>query len=413
MQRREFLTSGSALAGAGLLAPATLQATVPAPGAQRVLSAVDFGVRGDGRADDSAGLQAAVDTAFSADGTMLHIPPGTYRLSRTLRLRFTKPLTRQGGILASGARLLSTIADGSPVVEILSESTVRYLVIEGLSVEGSGKEGVGIKISCEEFGRYIYNFCLRDLVVQNCGGDGCTIAGNIFEGQIINCYFRDNRGSGAVFAHGDPGGILSAIHVIGCVFGQNRDNGVIMLRGCNDVGFHGCYFLLNHNFGLLARSGCTMLSHCGFENNHDKAGSFAAGDAGMWLQGSSTLIGCTAYSIRYQNRLLRAYISGQLTMIGCTGSGGGAATMAGLARLDGAASATATLMGCRGSVQTDRGFEALTIGGAGEGIRFGADWSSRYLPKLGDYSLWVDAAGRLRIKKGRPDRDQDGTLVGA
>ena len=417
MQRRDLLAWGGAVMGgmaigAGFPATAPVRAAAP-DGPQHLLSAADFGARGDGAADDTAALQAAMDATFAGDGTMLLIPPGTYRVTRTLRLRFTKPLTRQGGILAPGARLLSAIIDGSPVVEVLSESTVRYLLIDGLGIEGSGSDGVGLKLSCESFGRYIYNFCLRDLVVQNCGDDGCALAGNIFEGQVVNCYFRNNHGNGASFAHGQPAGILSAIHVMGCVFGQNADNGAALLNGAYDISFHGCYFLLNQRFGLLARNGCTLLSNCGFENNHEQAAGFAAGDAGIWLQGFGTLIACTGYSIRNQTHLLRSYVVDQLVMIGCTGSGGSAASAAALARLGGNASGMATLLGCRGAFQVDKGFEALVIGGPGQGVQFGAAWNSRCLPRLGEHVLWVDAQGRLRIKKGQPGGDEDGTPVGA
>jgi len=412
VQRRNLLVLGGAALGAGLLASSRAQGD-PLPEPSRMLSAADFGIRGDGKADDTAALQAALDAAFAADGTLLRIPPGTYRVTRTLKVRFTRPLTRQGGILAPGARILSAIHDGSPVFELLSEHTVRYLLIDGLGIEGSGADGTGLKISCESFGHYIYNFCLRDIVVQNCGADGCSLAGNVFEGQIINCYFRNNHGNGASFAHGAPAGILSAIHVIGCVFGQNLDNGAALLRGCYDVGFHGCYFLLNRRFGLLARNGCTLLSHCGFENNHDDADRFAAGDAGIWLQGFGTMIGCTAYSIRHQTHLLRSHVISRLTMIGCSGSGGGDARQAGLARLRGGNAATATIIGCSGALRCEGGFEVLEIGAGGEGgVRHGADWNSRYLPQMGEYRLWVDKTGRLRIKKGRPEDDEDGVPVG-
>jgi hypothetical protein len=116
-------------------------------------------------------------------------------------------------------------------------------------------------------------------------------------------------------------GILSAIHVFGCVFGQNGQYGVEMVNGCYDAGFHGCYFLLNGKYGLVALNGCTLLSNCGFENNHESAPSFDKGGAGIFLQNFGTLIGCTAYSMLNQKRLIDAYLVGHLVMIGCAGSG--------------------------------------------------------------------------------------------
>jgi hypothetical protein len=40
-------------------------------------------------------------------------------------------------------------------------------------------------------------------------------------------------------------------------------------------------------------------------------------------------------------------------------------------------------------------------------------WNGTGLPEMGSYVLWVDAAGRLRIKSGLPTSDTDGTIVGA
>ena len=100
-------------------------------------------------------------------------------------------------------------------------------------------------------------------------------------------------------------------------------------------------------------------------------------------------------------------------MVGCHGGGGGRAAGAGLARLQGKKGAPATLIGCTGAVERIGGFEALEIGAEGQGgVRFGAGWNSANLPQLGDYRLWVDCAGRLRLKQGAPIADNDGTLVG-
>src|SRR5690606_40802177 len=94
----------------------------------------------------------------------------------------------------------------------------------------------------------------------------------------------DNGGNGATFAHSRNKGILSAIHVFASVFGQNGGHGAALINNCYDVSFHGCYFLLNREFGVLADNGCTLLSNCGFENNHQGAPDFANGDAGILLK---------------------------------------------------------------------------------------------------------------------------------
>jgi hypothetical protein len=407
-------------AGAGALALATIPIRDPAgqkrPPERTMLSATAFGARGDDTADDTAALQAALDAAFAPDGPgFLTIPPGTYKVTRTLRIGALqgerRDITRHHGILAHGARIHSAIEDGGNVLQLLCRSTMRFLTIEGLDILGSGREGNGLYLECEQQDHYLYNFCLRDLVVQGVGGDGLRLIGNVFEGQLINVYARDNKKNGVTFAHGSKAGILSAIHVFGSVFGQNGRYGAAMVHGCYDVSFHGCYFLLNGKEGLVAENGCTLLSNCGFENNHESAPDFARGGAGIFLQNFGTLIGCTAYSMFKQTRLIQAYVVSQLAMIGCTGSGDGGAKGAGLARIGGEKKARAVVMSSQGAVEYMNGFEALEIAAGGNkgGVRFGSNWQSANLLQLGDHRLWVDKAGKLRLKKGVPTSDDDGS----
>jgi hypothetical protein len=419
MKRRHLLMAGAGLAAAAM--PSALAARQrlagPDPARRRMLSAADFGASGDGETDDTKALQAALDATFNDErGYFLVIPPGEYRITRPLRIAIEgKPranLTRMAGITAYGARLLSDVNDGQSVVEIVSRAVVRYLLIEGLSIQGGGREGHGLSFDCNVDGSYLYNSCLRDVVVQGCGGNGLSMVGNVFESQIFNSYFRDNKGHGALFSHGPKGGVLSALHVFGCVFGQNGDVGVALARGAADVSFHGCYFLLNGKYGLSAPNGCTHLSNCGFENNHQSAADFQHGDAGIRIQVFGTLIGCTAYSIYKQTHLVRAFITNQLVMIGCIASGGGGARGAKLAKLQGNRKGKATLIGCQGAIDREGGIDVADLTRDGAGDSFGSAWNSHNLPRLGDYRLWVDARGRLRLKKGAPASDQDGAVVG-
>jgi len=416
IDRRGLFAGGAGLA---LLAAAGAgQAASTAAPAGTMVSARDFGAVGDGITDDTDALQRAFEAALAGpQAAVVTIPPGHYRVTRpidvTSKGRPDGNITHRAGILAQGARLMSEIAGNNPVIRIESKAVIRYFLIEGLQIKGSGKDGHGLLIDCQKRGTYFYNFCLRDIVVEGCGADGCHLVGNIFEGQIFNSYFRDNKGNGATFSHGAENTVLSAVHVFGCVFGGNGAHGVKMINGAVDVSFHGCYFLLNQFFGLSAREGCTLLSHCGFENNHMRAKDFASGGAGIDLMVFGTLIGCTAYSIYQQTHLVRAFVTNRLVMIGCTADGGGAAEKARLAALHGKADASITLVGCYGGIDRQGKASILEFGATGGSARFGGQWDSPGLAWLGDHSLWVDREGRLRMKRGAPQADDDGTIVGA
>ncbi len=414
VDRRALLSGGAGLALLAAAPKGAMAQERPEPD----VSARAFGAVGDGIADDSAALERAFAAALAGrDARVVTIPPGRYRVTRPIRIRTEGRgpgnITHRSGILAQGARVMSEIKDGSPVIEIESRATLRYFLLDGLQIQGRGREGHGISVVCVRRGTYLYNFCLRDVVVENCGGDGLRMVGNIFEGQIFNSYFRDNKGNGATFAHGPEDTVLSAVHVFGCVFGGNGRHGAELADAAEDVGFFGCYFLLNQRFGVTASHGCTLLSHCGFENNHMAAGDFEKGDAGLRLMVKGTLVGCTAYSIYHQTHLVRAFITNQLTMIGCTGMGGGKARRAALARIGGQRRGSATLVGCHGRVtREDRRVGMTEVGGPGQGLRIGADWNGHDLAWLGEHCLWVDGDGNLRIKRGAPGNDRDGRRIG-
>jgi hypothetical protein len=199
------------MALAALPVVATAQRPPPqTPDSREMLSAASFGTRGDGVADDSTALQAALDAAFAPDGPgFLAIPPGTYKVTKPLRVVTPEgqkgDIGRRHGVIAHGARLVSAIADGGNVFEFVSRATVRFLLIEGLDILGGGREGHGISLECEYKEHYLYNLCLRDVTVQGCGGDGCHMMGNVFEGQVINAYLRDNKKNGMTLGHGARG----------------------------------------------------------------------------------------------------------------------------------------------------------------------------------------------------------------
>ena len=414
LNRRRLLSAGwlaavGAASGAGM---AGAVSAAPLGPSARTIVANRFGTVADGAADDTKALQTALDAAFES-GAVLTVPPGVYKISQTLRGRMLANGAHQIGISARGAHFISAITDGRNVFELTSAGDARFLVLEGLDILGTARDGHGISIRCDSpVAGSLRNFCLRDVVVQYCGGDGVHLIGDLSEGQLSNCYFRNNRGNGATLSNGSRSGGVSAVHVFGCVFGDNRRYGAALVDGCSDAAFHGCYFLQSGAFGLLAESGCTLLSNCGFENNYQDADRFEHGDAGIHLRGFGTLVACMGFSMLKQTQLIRADVTGGLVMVGCSGSGAAQAKAAGLARLAGKDTGAATLIGCSGTVECEGDFEPLEIAGEGGGIKFGSDWRSRNLPRFGDYRLWVDRRGSLRLKHGRPSRDEDGTVIG-
>lgn len=68
---------------------------------QEFISVKDFGAVGDGVADDTAAIQAAINAVKSNNGGVVYVPAGTYKTSSTLVVDF--PLTIQGaGMATSG-----------------------------------------------------------------------------------------------------------------------------------------------------------------------------------------------------------------------------------------------------------------------------------------------------------------------
>lgn len=413
MNRRQIFSAGAGLVLAAAPVYAAEQKGPGGGGPARRRLASEFGAVGDGHADDTAALQSALDATFQDKlAGVLEIPAGIYRVTKTLTVNRDANIVHESGIVGNGAVLFSAIQDGGPVIEIESRAIVRFVRIEGIQIQGSGHEGHGLSIKCEHRGNAFYNFGIRDFVVQGCGGDGIHVIGNVFEGQVFNGYFRDNKGNGVTFSHGAENTGVSAVHFFGCIFGGNGVHGAELVNGVQDVDFHGCYFLLNKKFGLVAKYGCSLLSNCGFENNHAGAPDFEHGDAGLMLEVFGTLVGCTSYSIYHQTHLVRTYITNNLVMVGCNGYGGDKAKDAKLAKLDGKPGAAITMVGCRGGIEQSDKIQALIIGQGGAGVRFGSRWNDTNLPQLGDYRLWVDEGGRLRMKMGRPDSDGDGKVIG-
>src|SRR5947207_8352596 len=110
MKRRLAALVGVAIALAGPAVAASVFTTRPDDPAAVYVTPQEFGVRGDGTSDDTAGIQAAIDKAGAGfGGGIVFLPSGRYRLSRTIYI--------WSGVRVIGhgpTRPVLTLADNTP-----------------------------------------------------------------------------------------------------------------------------------------------------------------------------------------------------------------------------------------------------------------------------------------------------------
>jgi hypothetical protein len=84
----------------------------------------DFGAKGDGVADDTAAVQAALDSAVVHSNAVVFVSPGTYRLTRTCTLRTDsagiQPRLILAGIGSTGTSFLWDGNAAGPIFEFVA-----------------------------------------------------------------------------------------------------------------------------------------------------------------------------------------------------------------------------------------------------------------------------------------------------
>ena len=105
-----------------------------------IISVTEFGARGDGTADDTAAIQAAID---AANGGTVYLPPGTYRITSPINITVT------GTVLIGAARNKSIIQNenASGGHAIVTASGIRGCTIQHLAISGAAGSGDGIHVS--------------------------------------------------------------------------------------------------------------------------------------------------------------------------------------------------------------------------------------------------------------------------
>ena len=170
------------------------------------VSAKNFGVIGNGTADDTDALQFAINALFGlgvdrTDKSILYIPGGTYRITRPLEIPPHAYIVGAGientVIISSDSSIFKTVGDNQPNTGLSQETQARNIKITDMSLEiTSATESAIMLDTCRDsefknfkltgpwtfqqpqLGRYAFEF------VSN--NNGIINQNNIFENITIN-----------------------------------------------------------------------------------------------------------------------------------------------------------------------------------------------------------------------------------
>lgn len=192
------------------------------------LSVTDFGATGDGKTDDTRGIQAALDSAMLKRKAVF-IPEGVYIVSETLVVNGNCAGIKGSG-MGSTTRRKSKISFVGDSTCIRLTKTANYLQISDLSIEkvANTTETVAIEIECTKIK-------IQDTLIAGfTTGIGKFTKGTLFDIRLINLEIT-NCTYGVDFQNSNnttlSGCLISSCHIgLNIVGGANHivDNGSVI-----------------------------------------------------------------------------------------------------------------------------------------------------------------------------------------
>lgn len=184
-----------------------------------IINVRDYGATGDGITDDTAAIQAAIDSATSGGGIIF--PRGIYKVS-SLKIK-AHGVTLTGGA-RRGVRISRLTGSGSgPLVDISGtgslDNHIKYCSIEQMMLDGDYKSGVLLR------SYYADNLIFRDVSFVHCKGNATDFV-EVWDSSFEDCIWED-CGSAT-----EPALLLRNSTASG-TFGFSNDN-------TNQIHFHNC-----------------------------------------------------------------------------------------------------------------------------------------------------------------------------
>jgi len=257
-----------------------------------------YGAVGNGVTDDTAAIQAAIDSSYGAD---VYFPPGTYRVTAPLLLN------TQGAILRGGNHRVTTLMIDQTTGPGINISQ-PYCQVIGLTVKASTTRqayttGSTYELVPNLFGIQIYNnggYLTQTRIerVWSFGhpNNGFYMGGEGADSMFINCAAYSNRGHGFYFdGRALLGGTASRCGLVSLIHCRGTDNGGNALFADDPAAM--CYRMWIYSFETIKNAWNTAIAglvnaelHIGGENQHlqqcaqsDENGDTATiMDQGLW-----------------------------------------------------------------------------------------------------------------------------------
>lgn len=179
------------------------------------LNVKDFGAVGDGKTNDTAAIQKAVDAA-KADDTV-KIPNGTYMIDAKKSINLKSFMT----LRLDAQAFLKVIPNKEPRYRLINIKGVEKVAVRGGNLEGDrdshmakdGEWGMGIWISESK------NVTIASVKVRNMWGDGIYIDKQTYNIKVQKCVSDRNRRQGLSIAGGGP---VEKILIEDCTFSNTK-----------------------------------------------------------------------------------------------------------------------------------------------------------------------------------------------
>jgi hypothetical protein len=239
MERRKFLGAIPVVAGGALIMRPSEAVAQSAQNSGMWTNVKAYGAVGDGVTDDTAAIYSAINVLQQnkdSRGGVLYFPAGQYKCSSSVSFAAYSAGDVHNIIVRGDGPQCTTIdfTAAGPGAQGITFNAGAQFGVEDLLINGAPGSGVVIgNGNSVGSGGYCAFFSIRNVRVQNCGGNGFLFI-NAYMGTMSDCWSASNGGIGFLFA-----GYHTSIDVNRCYASANAGIGW-SLNGMTYSSFTAC-----------------------------------------------------------------------------------------------------------------------------------------------------------------------------